>query len=1481
MQSEGDLDTQEGRHNLFVDICLHRPRNVWFAPTCRPWCAWSQLNGSRSETAWQELVQLRTQHLVQVALGIVIPRWQRQRNLHMHWEQPLRSLMFKLPYFQEIFACSHIGEFDMCVVGDLKDPINHKPMKKAFLVVTTSQKLHEGLHNRKRLGNHDHQVIEGPINISGTRINRSQFSENYPRKFARHVCQILLKHWGLFDPSKSSKGPTTRLDAVFATDGEPPIKKQRGEIPLRATLKKPSVSEPPNIPCVKRRKLTHKQNPLTQKEIWEKIFRIVNDQAPRVGKITVRDSDILQQVNEVWPEKESQVVIVCRGTGRAIGPPKDLQKGEAPCRRCAFIDRTSGKIMSEDNWENRENLSQRQLIRGSHSCKLNITVFARNLSELLVEAQSHPGENPGNTTDVPLSPSESTTEEAVPQSKQALEQPVQESAVQIDRDSMKHGPKFLALPKDEQAVLLRAHKNLGHPSAERLMHLLRQQEFRPGCVMAIPDMKCSACEMSSRPKISRPSTIKDQMDFNDKIAVDCIKWTNSQGTSFHIMHIIDMGTSYHTACIAPSRTSSQAISNLIQTWFQWAGAPQTMIFDSGTEFNSEEFLNFLQSHGIKGISIAPGAHWQNGRSERHGQILESMLRKMDKEKPILSYEDLSKVLWFAVQAKNANSLRKGYAPEVFVFGKHTKIPGSITSDESLPAHCLADAETAQGIQFRKQLELREQARKAFWESDNDTALRRAILRRSRPERATYSTGEWIMAWRAQPIPGQWTGPMRVVTHENEHTVWVTMAGRLYRVAPENIRSVSALEAHQNKLNRASTIEDMIQSLKLSTQKGTTQFRDLNIPEDNSVLQTPPQDGDNQQLTPEITSSGPSSDQPDNEPDAGTSSETGVPDAVASDSAPAAVDIPVLESDDGDELICEDWSLTETDEISEEWLYQTEAESPEHINQLQPDQCWTLEVTIDQRDIDNWKAEIDPYDYNFLATAAKRQRSEVKMSELNRCDKALFDKAKDTEIQNWLKTGTVMKVLRNQLTPQEIPRCRWILTWKPIDPDEVDKNSGNPHPDKKAKARLVVLGYLDPNIDKIPRDSPTLGRHSKMLILQTIASRSWTVRSFDVKAAFLQGSVAGRTIGLEPVPDLAKALQLKPTEVCQLNKSASGLIDAPFLWYKALLKELLALGFQQAPFDPCVFTLRRPDSMMLSGGDAYFEKQIQALSKKYAFGSQKSSQFTFTGIDISQRADKGIVLSQSRYVRDISPIVLDPNRRSTPEEKVSEKERHSLRALIGSLQYAAVNTRPDLSSQLSHLQSNLIHANKTLHEAKRYHDLAIQIQPIPVGDLRFLAFSDASFSSKKVPDSHAGAIILATHQSILSNVVSPVSPISWSCKKIQKVVTSTLSAETMALDSTLDQMSWVRLFWAWIHDNGVNWKKPHESLKELPAAIALPTVKPEDYEVTSELPRAIAATDCKSLFDLVTKTAPPQCSEYRTQLHARSIKDLLQENVTLR
>jgi len=67
------------------------------------------------------------------------------------------------------------------------------------------------------------------------------------------------------------------------------------------------------------------------------------------------------------------------------------------------------------------------------------------------------------------------------------------------------------------------------------------------------------------------------------------------------------------------------------------------------------------------------------------------------------------------------------------------------------------------------------------------------------------------------------------------------------------------------------------------------------------------------------------------------------------------------------------------------------------------------------------------------------------------------------------------------------------------------------------------------------------------------------------------------MAIEPVPEMRKALQMKPDEVAKLNKGAYGLIDAPYLWYCALVTELLQLDFEVCPFDPCLFLLRSQDA----------------------------------------------------------------------------------------------------------------------------------------------------------------------------------------------------------------------------------------------------------------------------------------------------------------
>ena len=1127
----------------------------------------------------------------------------------------------------------------------------------------------------------------------------------------------------------------------------------------------------------------------------------------------------------------------------------------------------------EEEWEDISNLAKRQLIRPSHAGHKSITIFACN------------------TCANPVDPKPTVCDQSPrfnPVSSPAGEQELTESQT-ADLENHTQPVSFQALSPEERIALVRVHKNLGHPNPERLSTLLRQQGFRAEVAKAALDFKCSVCQSQAKPRLHYPATIREELDFNDRISLDGFYWTNSSGTKFHVYHIVDWATNFQVAQIAPSRTTENLIEAIISMWFTWAGAPGELLVDAGSEMNSEEFGQYLQAYNIKMTTISTEAPHQNGRAERHGDVLKTMLSKFEAEHPVSNYRELKSALWWCVQSKNACSLKRGYAPEVLVLGKHTRLPGATISDNLIPAHLLHDSDTGHGIRFKQQMAMRETARRAFHSADNDAALRRAALRRSRPGLAHYSPGEWVMIWKQTngTLPDQWIGPMRVVVHENSQTIWTTMCSKLYRNAPEHVRPVTAAEARNIQITRDTpSISSIAQQLS-GIQNQAIQNDSPSI--GNSIVPEGPLNvpvGESPSGNPENQEEYQPSSQPDGEPEIPPSppNETEVgsetpPENVTASPNPEGVNVPVPDSED-DTLTCECLLSIDTE--------------PSALEGNTENLAWRCVVLISEDDIQAWKDEEDPTDLIFVASAAKRQRSEIKLSTLSSREQQEFQKAKESEIQNWLKTGTVSRICRSLIPEDQVLRCRWICTWKPLDPEEIKQNKGTKF--QKAKARLVILGYLDPQIEEIPRDSPTLGRHSKLLLLQLLASNKWTLRSFDIKAAFLQGTPqTDRILGIEPVKELATAMGLKDNEVCKLEKGAYGLIDAPYQWYCAIREELVRLGFGISPFDPCVFILRNPqtgspDGIIglhvddgICGGNERFIAKLDQLETKYPFGSKKISNFVFTGIHMTQSSDGSINMSQAEYVKKIEPIKLSQARRTQESEKVSEEERQSLRALIGSLQYASVHTRPDLASRLSFLQSainsatvaTLVSANQALHEAKRFSDVSITIHPIPVSDLRFLAFSDASFASKKTPDSHTGCIIMITHKDINKNVTCPVSPLSWGCKKIQRVVTSTLAAETVSLGSVLDQLSWMRLCWAWLLDPKIRWQAPTDTLKQLPESYSTATVK------SQSLPESVAATDCKSLFDLVTRTAPPQCSEFRTQLTARSIKDMLNEGVSLR
>ena len=133
---------------------------------------------------------------------------------------------------------------------------------------------------------------------------------------------------------------------------------------------------------------------------------------------------------------------------------------------------------------------------------------------------------------------------------------------------------------------------------------------------------------------------------------------------------------------------------------------------------------------------------------------------------------------------------------------------------------------------------------------------------------------------------------------------------------------------------------------------------------------------------------------------------------------------------------------------------------------------------------------------------------------------------------------------------------------------------------------------------------------------------------------------------------------------------------------------------------------------------------------------------------------------------------------------------------------------DLAPNVGYLQSqvhkgrvrHLIEANRALTEAKT-HQVSLMVAPIPEQHVTFCTFSDASFASSKDNHSYQVTLVIATDWRTLANERAVVVPVAWTSRKISRVVRSY-------------RMSWIRLFWEWLKNPGIDISRPKRFSEEL-------------------------------------------------------------------
>ena len=1331
--------------------------------------------------------------------------------------------------------------------GHKKVPTGNNFYRRRTIIHTTSRAIHQALDTRPAV----------------TEPQRPSSSHNHDKPQRKHLLQQSLG--------------TRAAPALLSNGGLPLL---LSELLLgEGSRELPQEDLEAAQQVLKRRRLWGKQSPPEQNAessgaskavTWERIFTEVNDRVPKGGGMAVEEGDaITSMVQQLLPDFQVQQVVFCRGTNR-VQPPKGSWVGkDIPLRQTVVVRRDNGKVELDGALEEWTKVPRYKQCRAIIPARMSATVYGIQLHDPYVQ---------------PVHRSESSGSDEGPEMQiddpagSAVEVGAPEGLVQGFPPKMipRHGPGFLGLNEEERGTIMRLHNNLGHPSPELFAKFLGERKAEPEMIRAARDYSCSVCqETVSLPKLSRPSAVHVDGDFGDTIGMDVAYWTNSAGKTFMFTHVLDEATLFEQA-EATGRTQQEQFEVLADHWFRWAGPCKTLYVDPAGEYTGDQWRDRLQQEGIQAHVSAGEAHWQLGRVESHGKIIKAMLTRMDRQDPIATEAEFRRCLRQAVHSKNSLSRVRGFTPEQAVLGKMSRLPASLTADSQASSHALAESNTPEGVRFRQDLARREQARVAFIQADNDSSYRRALLRRSRPSCQKFDAGDWVLYWRrhkggSRGERGRWYGPSQVICSDPK-VVWLSHCGRLIRAAPEQLRSASMREwkAMAQQLGNSATlgsvgqgvrgVVDLVGQGELPSRAEVDDQGDspIDLPEATDVE---PEAGEAVEINTGATHSGETTlaEQPEMEvspvPSLGSShAPENDGNSPPENSLPEWVSVPIPEEDDDDDILFGDTEVF--------FAHPTQG------------QAW--EITLHETAVpsDDLPSESQALHYVMLASTERKKRVEVRLKDCSAEEMALFRKAKDKEVGAWLDHRTVRKVAGGTLDDSQLMRCRWILTWKP------PEKEGLP---RRAKARLVVLGFEDPNIQDIPNDAPTLSKDARQLILQKVVSNKWKLVNFDVSTAFLQGKGDGRKLGIRPPEELKQALKMKPGDQCLLEGGAYGRIDAPFLWFQTFKETLEGLGFVQSPFDACTFSLVTPgpDNKPLTrgvlgihvddgigGGDSYFTGILEKLRGIYSFGSYDEGEFTFTGIRFRQWDDSSVEMDQTQYIEKIDPVHVPKHRRNEPSSRLTAEEVHELRRLNGSLQYAAVHTRPDLAAKVGILQSavnraevrHLLEANRVLYEAKA-SPVSLMVVPIPEPHVTFCTFSDASFATSKDSNSYQGTLVVATDWRMLANEKAVIVPVAWSSRKIARVVRSTLSAEVVSLCGSVDRMSWLRLFWEWLKSPDIDLCQPDEVLKQAP--------------------RATLVTDCKSAYDIATKTAVPSCSELRTQLECLLLRERLQENCQMR
>ena len=425
------------------------------------------------------------------------------------------------------------------------------------------------------------------------------------------------------------------------------------------------------------------------------------------------------------------------------------------------------------------------------------------------------------------------------------------------------------------------------------------------------------------------------------------------------------------------------------------------------------------------------------------------------------------------------------------------------------------------------------------------------------------------------------------------------------------------------------------------------------------------------------------------------------------------------------------------------------------------------------------------------------------------DSARWVQAMEEELKSHSINGT--------WKPEDCPRDQSPITAKWVFAIKTDENNKP----IRYKARLVARGFQQhEGVDYDETFAPVTKMKSVKLLLSLAATLNLEIKQLDFDTAFLNAPLSHKVYMKLP-PGSGD-----PGSVVRLVKSLYGLKQAGHDWNKLISGKLVKLGYSQLKCDSCLFIKRTQNNRVIvlalyvDDTSIFYHKSDEdvwladkaAIASSYKIKDIGECQWFLNMKVTRDRKLNTITLSQSAYVervlekfdmKDCKPVgnpcvsydlYSPPGSAQLDETPLTTKEQNYYQQIIGSLNYAAMITRPDIAYATNELgrfnaaakQYHLQAAKHVLRYLRGTADLGLEFKKHPTKIPQVEIYTDASWANDLETRRSTSGLLVKFNGNV----------IMWATKKQRTVARSSTEAEYVAAADATSEAIWLR---SWVRE----------------------------------------------------------------------------------